>query len=105
MVEAVAEDLSVKPALFENLDEICQARRDPGHDDVLATRHRARRSDQSAQLDVIGMHFFNPAQVMNLVEVVSTVSTSADVAGPAPSALPGARQARRSRAATAPASS
>ena len=29
--------------------------------------------------DVIGMHFFNPAAIMRLVEVVSTVSTSADV--------------------------
>jgi 3-hydroxybutyryl-CoA dehydrogenase len=29
--------------------------------------------------DVVGMHFFNPAQVMDLVEVVSTVSTAADV--------------------------
>ena len=33
----------------------------------------------SRQADVIGMHFFNPASVMKLVEVVSTVATAADV--------------------------
>ncbi|MEJ7628163.1 MAG: 3-hydroxybutyryl-CoA dehydrogenase [Nocardioidaceae bacterium] len=78
VVEAVAEDLSVKKALFENLDEICK----PGA--ILATTTSSLpvievASVTSRSSDVVGMHFFNPAQVMDLVEVVSTVSTAADV--------------------------
>ncbi len=78
VVEAVAEDLSVKKALFENLDEICK----PGT--LLATTTSSLpvieiASVTSRPSDVVGMHFFNPAQVMELVEVVSTVSTSPEV--------------------------
>ncbi len=79
VVEAVAEDLLVKTALFENLDEICR----PGA--ILATTTSslpvialARMTHRAA--DVVGMHFFNPAPVMRLVEVVSTVSTGDEVA-------------------------
>ncbi len=79
VVEAIAEDLNIKTVLFENLDEICK----PGA--ILATTTSslpvislARATDRPA--DVIGMHFFNPAPIMKLVEVVSTVSTSDDVA-------------------------
>jgi 3-hydroxybutyryl-CoA dehydrogenase len=74
VVEAIAEDLQVKTALFENLDEICQ----PGA--ILATTTSSlpvielARATKRPQ-DVVGMHFFNPAPVMKLVEVVSTVST------------------------------
>ena len=79
VVEAIAEDLRIKTTLFENLDEICK----PGA--ILATTTSslpvislatATRRPQ----DVIGMHFFNPAPVMKLVEVVSTVATADDVA-------------------------
>jgi 3-hydroxybutyryl-CoA dehydrogenase len=78
-VEAIAEDLKVKTTLFENLDEICK----PGA--ILATTTSSLPIIQCAQAtsrpqDVIGMHFFNPAPIMKLVEVVSTVSTSDDVA-------------------------
>jgi 3-hydroxybutyryl-CoA dehydrogenase len=78
VVEAVVEDLTVKQALFANLDEICR----PGA--VLATTTSSLpviecAAATSRGADVIGMHFFNPAAVMKLVEVVSTVSTSADV--------------------------
>jgi len=78
VVEAVVEDLSVKTALFENLDEICR----PGA--VLATTTSSLPVIDLASVtkrppDVVGMHFFNPAPVMRLVEVVSTVSTAADV--------------------------
>jgi 3-hydroxybutyryl-CoA dehydrogenase len=78
VVEAVVEDLSVKQALFSNLDDICA----PGT--VLATTTSSLPVVQCAAAtsrpsDVIGMHFFNPAAIMKLVEVVSTVSTSADV--------------------------
>ncbi len=79
VVEAIAEDLKVKTTLFENLDEICK----PGA--ILATTTSSLPIIECAQAtgrphDVIGMHFFNPAPVMKLVEVVSTVSTSEDVA-------------------------
>ncbi|HET6626480.1 MAG TPA: 3-hydroxybutyryl-CoA dehydrogenase [Nocardioidaceae bacterium] len=79
VVESVAEDLKVKAALFENLDEICK----PGA--ILATTTSSlpviscATATKRAQ-DVVGMHFFNPAPVMKLVEVVSTVSTADDVA-------------------------
>jgi 3-hydroxybutyryl-CoA dehydrogenase len=79
VVEAIAEDLQVKTVLFENLDEICK----PGA--ILATTTSslpviALARVTSRPQDVIGMHFFNPAPVMKLVEVVSTVSTSDEVA-------------------------
>jgi 3-hydroxybutyryl-CoA dehydrogenase len=78
VVEAVVEDLAVKRALFENLDEICK----PGA--ILATTTSSLPVVECAAAttrpdDVIGMHFFNPAQVMKLVEVVHTVSTAPDV--------------------------
>jgi 3-hydroxybutyryl-CoA dehydrogenase len=79
VVEAIAEDLEIKTTLFENLDEICR----PGA--ILATTTSSLPVIECAQAtkrpgDVIGMHFFNPATVMKLVEVVSTVSTKEDVA-------------------------
>ena len=78
VVEAVVEDLTVKEALFSNLDEICA----PGT--VLATTTSSLpviefAAATSRASDVIGMHFFNPATVMKLIEVVSTVSTAPDV--------------------------
>jgi 3-hydroxybutyryl-CoA dehydrogenase len=77
-VEAIAEDLAVKTTLFENLDEICK----PGA--ILATTTSSLPIISCATAtkrpeDVIGMHFFNPAPIMKLVEVVSTVSTGDDV--------------------------
>jgi 3-hydroxybutyryl-CoA dehydrogenase len=82
IIEAVVESLSVKEALFANLGEIAK----PGA--VLATTTSslpviecAKASGRPA--DVVGMHFFNPAQVMKLVEVVSTISTAPDVAATA----------------------
>jgi len=79
VVEAIAEDLKIKTTLFENLDEICK----PGA--ILATTTSSLPVIAMAKVtkrpqDVIGMHFFNPAPIMRLVEVVSTVSTDDDVA-------------------------
>ncbi|WP_375500960.1 3-hydroxyacyl-CoA dehydrogenase family protein [uncultured Jatrophihabitans sp.] len=78
VVEAVVEDLAVKQTLFANLDDICA----PGT--VLATTTSSLPVIQCAAAtsrpaDVIGMHFFNPAAVMKLVEVVTTVATAPEV--------------------------
>ena len=78
VVEAVVEDLAVKQALFENLDTICR----PGA--ILATTTSSLPVIDCAAVtkrpqDVVGVHFFNPAQIMRLVEVVHTVSTGQDV--------------------------
>ncbi|MGW1076629.1 3-hydroxyacyl-CoA dehydrogenase family protein [Streptomyces sp. NPDC002537] len=76
-VEAVAEDLTVKQQLFATLDKVCK----PGT--VLATTTSslpvvACARATSRPQDVIGMHFFNPAPAMKLVEVVRTVLTGDD---------------------------
>ncbi|GGJ86643.1 oxidoreductase [Streptomyces camponoticapitis] len=77
-VEAVTEDLEVKRQLFAALDKVCK----PGA--VLATTTSSlpvvacARATTRPQ-DVIGMHFFNPAPAMKLVEVVRTVLTSDEV--------------------------
>ncbi|MFF3249574.1 3-hydroxyacyl-CoA dehydrogenase family protein [Actinacidiphila glaucinigra] len=77
-VEAVAEDLPVKQQLFATLDKVCK----PGA--VLATTTSslpvvAVATATTRPRDVIGMHFFNPAPAMKLVEVVCTVLTAEDV--------------------------
>ncbi|MFJ6382090.1 3-hydroxyacyl-CoA dehydrogenase family protein [Kitasatospora sp. NPDC092039] len=78
VVEAVAEDLAVKRELFATLDKVVR----PGA--VLATTTSSLpviscATATSRPQDVIGMHFFNPAPAMKLVEVVSTVLTAPDV--------------------------
>ena len=78
VVEAIAEELDIKAALFENLDEICK----PGA--ILATTTSSLpiidlAAVTSRPSDVVGLHFFNPATVMKLVEIVDTVATSSEV--------------------------
>ncbi|MFP5346899.1 MAG: 3-hydroxyacyl-CoA dehydrogenase [Actinomycetes bacterium] len=78
VVEAVREDLATKQSLFAELEGLV------GEDCVLATNTSSlsvtavaaglRRPDR-----VVGLHFFNPAQRMRLVEVVRGVQTSATV--------------------------
>ncbi|MFF4211640.1 3-hydroxyacyl-CoA dehydrogenase family protein [Streptomyces sp. NPDC001796] len=77
-LEAVAEDLEVKRQLFSTFDKVCK----PGA--ILATTTSslpvvACARATSRPHDVIGMHFFNPAPAMKLVEVVRTVLTADDV--------------------------
>lgn len=77
-VEAVAEDLAVKQQLFAALDKVCR----PGA--ILATTTSSLPVIACARAtgrprDVVGMHFFNPAPAMKLVEVVRTVLTGDDV--------------------------
>ena len=78
VVEAVAEELAIKQAVFGALDEVVK----PGA--ILATTTSSLpviecAAATSRPADVIGMHFFNPAPVMKLVEVVETIATAADV--------------------------
>ena len=78
VIEAVVEDLAIKQALFSALDEVVK----PGA--ILATTTSSLPVIECAQAtsrpqDVVGMHWFNPATVMKLVEVVPTVTTADDV--------------------------
>lgn len=78
VVEAIAEDLAIKTELYRDLDRICK----PGA--ILATTTSSMPittlgAVTSRPESVIGMHFFNPATIMKLVEVVTTDATAADV--------------------------
>ena len=78
VVEAIVENLDIKLDLFRDLDRICK----PGA--ILATTTSSLPVVEMAAVtgrpeDVVGMHFFNPAPIMKLVEVVSPVTTAADV--------------------------
>ncbi|MGN7246522.1 3-hydroxyacyl-CoA dehydrogenase NAD-binding domain-containing protein [Janibacter anophelis] len=78
VVEAIAEEIGIKNQLFADLDRICK----PGA--VLATTTSSLSiADLAAQTkrpqDVVGMHFFNPAPVMKLVEVINHPTTGQDV--------------------------
>jgi 3-hydroxybutyryl-CoA dehydrogenase len=78
VIEAVVEDLAIKKALFAALDEVMK----PGA--ILATTTSSLPVIECAQAtsrpqDVVGMHWFNPATMMKLVEVVPTVTTADDV--------------------------
>ncbi len=82
VVEAVAEELEVKRGIFATLDEVCK----PGA--ILATTTSSLPVVECAAAtsrpgDVVGMHFFNPAPIMKLVEVVTTIATTPDVAATA----------------------
>ncbi len=75
VIEAVAEDLEVKSAIFGELDDATKP------DAVLATTTSSLSVVDLAAATtrpdkVIGLHFFNPPAVMKLVEVVRTVATS-----------------------------
>jgi 3-hydroxybutyryl-CoA dehydrogenase len=77
VIEAVVEDLSVKRALFGALDEIMK----PGA--VLATTTSSLpviecATATSRPADVVGMHWFNPAPAMKLIEIVPTVLSAGD---------------------------
>lgn len=75
VIEAVFENMSVKKEIFSKLDEICK----PGA--ILATNTSALDIDEIASStsrpqDVIGTHFFSPANVMKLVENVRGAKSS-----------------------------
>lgn len=77
VIESVVEDLDVKLALFDELDRVC------GDDTVLATNTSTLPVTEMAVKTsrpekVCGLHFFNPAPMMSLVEVVETLVTAED---------------------------
>ena len=79
VIEAVAEDLAVKQALFADLEKVVTP------DCVLATNTSslsptAIAAGLSYPGRLVGLHFFNPAPVMRLVEVVSGLATDPAVA-------------------------
>ncbi len=79
VIEAVAEDLAVKQALFADLEKVVTL------DCVLATNTSslsptAIAAGLSHPERLVGLHFFNPAPVMRLVEVVSGLATDPGVA-------------------------
>lgn len=74
VIEAIIEDLSVKKELFKNLEQICKP------SCLLATNTSSISITSIAsacknQGRVIGIHFFNPAPVMPLVEIISGLAT------------------------------
>ncbi len=78
VIEAVAEDLAVKRQVFAQLDRVCK----PGA--ILASNTsfldlNALAAATRRAADVAGMHFFNPAQAMRLLENVRTEATAPQV--------------------------
>ena len=77
VLESVVEDLAVKKELFTRLDDIVKA------EGILATNtstlpvvEMAMATERPSQ--VVGIHFFNPAPMMSLVEVIAPLTASAD---------------------------
>ncbi|HET7527056.1 MAG TPA: 3-hydroxyacyl-CoA dehydrogenase NAD-binding domain-containing protein [Burkholderiaceae bacterium] len=78
VIEAVFESMDVKQQVFKTLDEVCK----PGA--ILASNTSALNLNTIAGFtkrpqDVIGLHFFSPANVMRLLEVVRGEKTAKDV--------------------------
>lgn len=77
IIEAVIEDLDLKNALWKELDGLCPAHTifasNTSSLTIAAMAAATRRADK-----MLGLHFFNPVPLMKLVEVVRTVTTSAE---------------------------
>ncbi len=79
VIEAIVENLEVKRQVFAELESLCGP-------DTLLTSNTSSLSITSIAADlerperVAGMHFFNPAPVMKLVEVISGLATDTEVA-------------------------
>ena len=78
VIEAVFEEMGVKEAVFRKLDEVMK----PGA--ILASNTSTLDLNRIAEFtrrpqDVVGMHFFSPANVMKLLEVVRGAKTGKDV--------------------------
>jgi 3-hydroxyacyl-CoA dehydrogenase len=78
VIEAVFEDMGVKEQVFKKLDEVMK----PGA--ILASNTSTLDVDKIADFtkrpqDVVGTHFFSPANVMKLLEIVRGKKTAKDV--------------------------
>jgi 3-hydroxyacyl-CoA dehydrogenase len=78
VIEAVFEDMAVKEQVFRRLDQVCR----PGA--ILASNTSYLDIDRIAGFterpeDILGLHFFSPANVMRLLEVVRGAKTAPDV--------------------------
>jgi 3-hydroxyacyl-CoA dehydrogenase len=78
VIEAVFENMAIKEEVFRKLDSVCR----PGT--ILATNTSTLDIDRIAaaterQEDVIGLHFFSPAHIMRLLEIVRGAKTADDV--------------------------
>ncbi len=78
VIEAVYEEMGVKKEVFAELDKVCK----PGA--VIATNTSyldidAIAASISRPQDVVGLHFFSPANIMKLLEIVVPAKASADV--------------------------
>ena len=76
IVEAAFEDMGVKQTTFKELDAICKA------DCIFASNTSSlsiTEIGKGLNRPVVGMHFFNPADRMKLIEVIAGVNTPADV--------------------------
>ena len=78
VIEAVFEDMDLKKTIFKNLDATVK------QGAILATNTSALNIDEIAAQtdrphDVIGLHFFSPANVMKLLEIVRAAKTADDV--------------------------
>ncbi|MDH3647892.1 MAG: 3-hydroxyacyl-CoA dehydrogenase NAD-binding domain-containing protein [Gammaproteobacteria bacterium] len=78
VIEAVFENMDLKKEIFRKLDRVCK----PGA--ILATNTSTLDVDEIAAVterpdDVIGLHFFSPANIMRLLEIVRGEQTSKEV--------------------------
>ncbi len=78
VIEAVFENMAIKKEVFSKLDEVCKKGA------ILASNTSTLDIDEIAAAtkrpeDVIGLHFFSPAHIMRLLEIVRGADTSNDV--------------------------
>jgi 3-hydroxyacyl-CoA dehydrogenase len=78
VIEAVFENMELKKDIFKRLDRVCKAGA------ILASNTSTLDLDEIARAtsrpeDVVGMHFFSPANIMRLLEVVRGAATAPDV--------------------------
>jgi len=75
LIEAIIENIDIKKNVFSQLDNLCKA------ETILASNTSALSITEIAAAtkrapQVVGMHFFNPAQVMALIEVIPALQTA-----------------------------